>query len=242
MDDTYNTRAIIINRQNFKEKDVKITIFSEDKGKMNLIARGAKKPQSKLAGHIEPLTLTNLMIACGKQNDYVATSQGCNFFSGIKNNLGKLSSTGKVLNLINRYSREEDDSSREIFLLLESYFNTLEKKDILDTELFSGFFILKYLQISGFEPSLHNCCDCNGAVKPNNNFFDFKNSSTLCGTCRPNIHDIRNRDVFIISNECIKVLKFILNNDFNLLSNLKISEKLTKELKNNIDLLLKFNL
>ena len=47
MEETYNTKAIILNRQPFRERDSRVTIFSLERGKLILVARGTKKITSK---------------------------------------------------------------------------------------------------------------------------------------------------------------------------------------------------
>ena len=52
-------KGIITRCTNYKESDRIFTLISDD-GIMKFIARGAKKPSSKLSGHIEPLNYVAL--------------------------------------------------------------------------------------------------------------------------------------------------------------------------------------
>ena len=130
MEASFNIKAIILNKQDFREGDSRIVCYSEDQGKMSLVVRGGKKLKSKLTGHCEPLTLARLMVIRGKDFDYVGTAQGENFFPAIKNDLEKITIALQALNLINKMTREgEADGQAEIFNLLKSFLEELEKSE-----------------------------------------------------------------------------------------------------------------
>jgi DNA repair protein RecO (recombination protein O) len=133
MEATFNTRAIILERIDFREADSRIICYSEDRGKLELVARGAKKVKSKLSGHIEPLTLSRLMVVQGKDKNYVGTATGENFYPNIKENLEKLSLAGEALSLVEKMTREgEVGGHQEIFNLLKDFLDELEKKSPLE--------------------------------------------------------------------------------------------------------------
>ena len=56
MDETYNFEAIVLNRYAFRESDSRVILYSREKGKLELVARGTKKIKSKIS-YIELLNL-----------------------------------------------------------------------------------------------------------------------------------------------------------------------------------------
>jgi len=149
--DTYNTKAIILDRQSFREKDLRVIVFTEKFGKKEYIARGAKKPGAKISGHVEPITLASLMVASGKNLDYVATSQGDNFFADIKSDLNKVKLAGRVINLVNSLSKEGEDHGAETFCLLNDFLVFLDNNNIREIDYFL-YFTLKFIKILGYAP------------------------------------------------------------------------------------------
>ena len=130
---TFNTRAIILARYDFRESDSRIICYSEDRGKLELVARGAKKLKSKSSGHIEPLTLSRLMVVQGKDVNYAGTAIGENFYSHIKSDLDKIFIASEALALVDKMTREgEVDGHQEIFNLLKDFLDTLEKNSPLE--------------------------------------------------------------------------------------------------------------
>lgn len=155
MEQTFNTRAIILDRKDYREDDSRIIVYSEKKGKLNLIARGGKKMKSKLSGHIEPLTLSRLMVVNGREFDYVGTARGEDFYTRIKEDLLSVSWAGQALKAVDVFSREEEnDGGAEVFNLLSDFLSILPTIAAGAREPFYWLFILKLLVISGFGPDL----------------------------------------------------------------------------------------
>jgi DNA repair protein RecO (recombination protein O) len=54
------TKALILAQENIGESDRRIIMFAEDLGKVSAKAKSARKIISKLAGHLEPLSFSNV--------------------------------------------------------------------------------------------------------------------------------------------------------------------------------------
>ncbi len=230
MDETYTTKAIILNRQPFREADSKITVYSLDKGKLELVARGTKKIKSKLAGHLEPFCLSDLMIVRGKQFDYIggAVSEDC--YSNIKSDLEKLVFTGKAISVFNRLVKlgEKDET---VFKLLQEAMDMLNSRQKINIgyELLFNFFVLRLMAQLGHKPELYNCVICRKKIVPNSNYFDLSRGGLICLECQKNN---KNKQAMPTSTDCIKILRLAVKSDFNRLTKLKINDILVKEIKN----------
>src|SRR5260370_35101557 len=63
----YTTEAIVLRRTDFGEADRILTLFTPSYGKVRAIAKGARRTPSRLAGHLEPFTRTQLLLATGRE-------------------------------------------------------------------------------------------------------------------------------------------------------------------------------
>jgi DNA repair protein RecO (recombination protein O) len=235
MEETYNVKAIIINRKSFSEDDSRAVVYSQELGKLDLIARGAKKIKSKLAGHLEPISLAELMVVRGRQYNYVGAAVSKKCYINIKNDLDKLVSVGRIFKIVDKQIKPGVED-KEIFNLLEDYLDIADSNKA-DINIFSSFFILKFLARLGFSPQLSFCVNCGSEIKPGNNRFDLTRSGIICHKCS-NGKILEQID---ISDDSIKLLRLVLKFNFNRLLKVKIDKKIAKEISRVIVLFFDYN-
>jgi DNA repair protein RecO (recombination protein O) len=229
MEDTYNIKAIILNRQARGECDGRVVVYAREAGKLELTARGAKKIKSKLAGHLEPLNLVDIMVVRGQRHDYVGAAVSERCFSEIKNDLAKLAAAGRAVGVIN-LAIKPGVADKEIFGLFKEYLEALEcVKD--NFELLTQFFILKFLVFLGHKPELSACLKCGTKIRPGKNQFGLAQGGLICAKCA----DLKNASQPAISDDAIKLLRLALAHNFQQLGKIKISKKLGREAGEIID-------
>jgi len=146
----YNLTAIILKRQDFRDDDLLVTVYSREVGKLTLVARGGKKILSKLAGHLEPASLSLLNVASGKSIDQLTGARMIKGYRCIKANLDKSEASAWLLKLVNDLTLE-NHQDEQIFGLVEKYLDFLEKKDE-DYEIVKLSVGFKLLALLGFNP------------------------------------------------------------------------------------------
>lgn len=212
-------KGIITRCTNYKEADRIFTLIS-DSGIMNFIARGAKKPKSKLSGHIEPLNYVNLYYRPSKSLNSVSQVESINSFLEIKKEYNLILKAQYMMELSESLSSENEDNSYILSLLIKTLSNIHNSKipnlDILIYE----FEILKY---QGFGIRLFDCTNCNKKLERAEHYFSSKAGGFYCGNCF---------DSKEIHYECIRVsieqqllLRTISRKKYMELANLDLREK-----------------
>jgi len=227
MDETYLTKAIILDRQDWREYDSKLTLYSPAKGKIILVARGVKKLKSKLAGHLEPISLSQIMAIRGRQVDYIGSAVNIECFVGIKSDLDKINAAGDAIRIFNNIIKE-GEADESIFNLLTEFLKILDKAG-KNYQLLKYFFILKLMSQLGYKPELYNCLKCKKRVSPANNYFDLSKGGLICQECNNNDNK---KEILAISSDGIKVLRLAVQSYLNKMTKLKIYNKLKNEVKN----------
>jgi len=120
MEATYRTKAIILDRQSCAEADSRVVVYSFDYGKLELTARGTAKLLSKMAGHLEPFNIVDLMVIKGRGADYAGAVTSLVSVNLLKQDLNKISSAGYVCGLTKQLIKTGEAESR-IFNLLGQY-------------------------------------------------------------------------------------------------------------------------
>ena len=103
----------------------------------------------------------------------------------------------------------------------------------IDFNLFLHAFILKLVCQLGYRPELYFCVACRKDINPNGNFFDFKKGGLVCGNCKKN--------GLTIHKDSIKLLRFIVKENFKNISKLHINKKTSLEAIKNIALFYNYN-
>ncbi len=237
MEETYNLTAIILQRRDYGEGDGRVTVYSPERGKLDLTVRGMKKIRSKLAGHLEPLTLASIMAIRGRQYDYVGAAVSENCYIKIKADLEKLSAAGEAIRVFNKIIKA-DQPDAKIFELLKSYFDVLADEGKSAGGILSWLFIFKLLVELGHKPELHHCVSCQAKITPAGMKFDLERGGLICGNCAIGKQE---RGQLTLSENSVKLLRLAGNNDLNKIIQIKINKKADEEIKNIVSSFLKYH-
>ena len=157
MDATYTTKAIILRREPYHENDARVAIYTRDFGKLVLVARGARKLSSKLASHLEPLNVCDIMVVKGRQYDYVGSCVSEEVFFGLKNDYDTSLLGGNTAALVD-YAIKGAEPDGRIFLMLEKFLTTLNaaagKASFRRLQTLQSAFCLKFVSLLGYRPRL----------------------------------------------------------------------------------------
>jgi len=251
MEATKNTAAIVLNRQPYRESDSLITVYTLDYGKLSLVARGAKKLRSKLAGHLEPISRGDIMIIAGRGFDYVGGASSVTAYQNIKSDLNKLFFAGRAVRIFSRLVKDNQADSG-LFFLLSGWLDLLDAYPAAEFSRWSGellfnFFAIRLLGELGYNPQMTECLDCHRIIVAGHNYFDLKNGGLVDEEC----FKLRQREftssdggqgieLLTISDDCIKLWRFMANNSLENAIKLKINQKLIKELSNSVNGFLDF--
>lgn len=250
MEESGNTKAIILDSRAYRESDVLLSVFTLDFGRLSLLVRGAKKPSSKMIGHLEPLTRAKLMIIKGRGFDYVGGALGENSFQGIREDLNKLFYAGKIIALFSKFIKEKEKDER-LFLLLNRYLELIDKELNFNKdqgELFFLKFSLSFLSEIGYKPEMGICLKCQKKLEKGLNYFDLRAGGVVCGECAKlkisifndidkveNLSTNNQTTLLTISNYCIIVIRYLLDLDNKI--KIRVSKRVIKEAS---DLIRKF--
>lgn len=222
-------KGIILRKQDYRESDRLFVIYTDELGKISAMAKGARKIKSKMAGHLELFYVINLMVAPGKTNYQIAGAEGKENFKNIKSDLVKNVLASFCLEIVDIFTKNDSPDFKVYELLYEflKIFDKEKDKNIFKLYILSKFFVLKLLSLLGFAPELYTCVKCKKKITPNGNFFDAVRGGLACGQCR--------KGELPISTAAIKILRFVLQNDFKKIVALKINRTNVRELMKIID-------
>lgn len=123
---TYKTQGIIIGKKDYRDTDRLFILYTFEYGKIQVIAQGTRKIESKLSGSIELLNHCSFTLAKGKNIDRIATVDAHETFEQLKGNIFSLSAALYGIDIFNQLikwnSRDE-----VLFLLLLDFLEHVQK-------------------------------------------------------------------------------------------------------------------
>ncbi|MFA6027779.1 MAG: DNA repair protein RecO [Patescibacteria group bacterium] len=146
---TLKTEGIVLKSVDYREADRLYTIFTKDYGKLVLRAMGVKKINSKLAGHLEPLTRSSLFIAQARGYSKIGGAQILCSYSRLKKDYAKLQGVNYCLLVFNDLVLEQNKDAA-IYVLLKDFLSFCDRNKI--NALILQSFILKLLHELGLKP------------------------------------------------------------------------------------------
>lgn len=165
MPQTMSTPAISLAYRPWKEQDLLVTVYTLEQGKVELMVKSGRRLTSKMAAHLEPFTLLELMIIEGKGLPTAAAASSRNCYASLKNDYDKLVAAGFAIRHFNRLVREGQRDDK-LFHLLADFFALLNEVEAPAEwyKWFSKIFLLLILDCLGHGLAQHNDYEINPSL------------------------------------------------------------------------------
>ncbi|MBI3946527.1 MAG: DNA repair protein RecO [Armatimonadetes bacterium] len=178
----YTTGALVLRRINLSEYDKILTLFTEERGKLSAVAKGARKPVSRLAGATELFAHVRLQLAVGRSLDVVTQAETVDAFQLIRDDLGRIAYASVMAELLDRFT-EERDPHPDLFRLTLGSLRALAHAAHPDLQ--THWFTLRLLAGVGYRPHLEDCVVGREPVAgPGPVAFSPSHGGVVCGTHR----------------------------------------------------------
>ncbi|WP_126427737.1 DNA repair protein RecO [Brevibacillus marinus] len=173
--------GIVIRTTDYGEANKVLTLYTREHGKLGVMARGAKKPRSRLAAVSQLFTHGFFLCKAGPGTGMADLSQGdiVESYRDLRQDLTRTAYAAYIAELTDRLS-EERVANPFVFHLLSLTFRYLDEGK--DPEILSRIFESKMLAVAGIRPHLHSCTQCNREAEPY--VFSVTQGGLLCPACR----------------------------------------------------------
>jgi len=219
----YKTEAIVLKRANLGEADNIITLYTPNLGKIRAVAKGSRRPKSKVGGHLDLLTQSSMLLAQGQNLDVITQCQTIQSFLPLRSDLWRTSCAIYLAELVDQFTPEHVENYPVYKLLQNALLWLCEARN---KELVLRHFELHLLSLLGYQPELYQCLVCRSKLAPEKNFFSASGGGVLCNNC------VRNEPIVRpLSVESLKVMRFILTGDYTAVSRLRINAELSYEME-----------
>jgi len=170
--------GIVLKTRDYGETNKIITLLSSETGKITAMARGAKKPASRLASVTQPFTHGSFLIQQGNGMGTIQQGEQVESYRHIRENIEATAYASFIVELIDR-AVEDRTPQAAIFNLLKNSLHAISEE--YDPEAIALFVEWKMLPVTGIYPTLHECANCKAT---DGEFaFSFQQIGFLCHRC-----------------------------------------------------------
>ena len=172
--------GVVLRETLSKEADKILTVLTAEKGKLTVIARGARRKNSRLTAASELYVYSEMTAYESHGYMMLTEASTTELFSGLRSDIGCLSLANYFAELTETLAGEGEDAAELLQHLLNAFYALGELKK--PPEQVKAAFELRLMTIAGFAPLLNACMACGGAVEGNAS-FDLPGGGVLCEDC-----------------------------------------------------------
>ncbi|MGI6663996.1 MAG: DNA repair protein RecO [Christensenellaceae bacterium] len=172
-----NSLCIVLRASNYKESDKMLTLFSQDWGRIDALARGCRKPASSLLSSCDVFCCATFSFNVSNDRYYITQAELKNNFFSIRKNMQAMMMGMLLLEITEKTVMPEQPNAR-MFALLASALHALSE-NAPPKKVFI-FFVFKLLDILGLKPELDVCVLC-GNMQVSG--FNLAAGGTVCQDC-----------------------------------------------------------
>lgn len=221
----YKTEAIVLRAMDLGEADRVLTVLTPRLGKLRVIAKGVRRPRSRIGGGLQPFSDVQLVLAVGRTWDVVTSSSLEDPHLGLRNDLHSTAAAWYLVELVDRFVEGAADT-HEPFRVLAQGLSALDAGDDVSREVVARWFELALLDAMGFRPELSQCLECGGVIEPDGNAYSPVGGGVLCPQCAHRAHGAR-----AISADALKVLRHLQRSSLVGVIRLRLAAPLHREVE-----------
>ncbi|WP_017728381.1 DNA repair protein RecO [Halalkalibacterium ligniniphilum] len=213
--------GLVIRTNDYAESNKILTLYTREFGKIGVMARGAKKPKSRLVAVSQLFTYGTYLFQ--KSTGLGTLSQGdiIDSFKEVRNDLFRASYGSYIVELTDKLT-EERQRNPFLFELLYQTIHYLNEG--IDAEVLTRIFEVKMLAVAGIKPEMDACVSCGSTDIPA--AFSIKEAGFHCKRClHRDEHSIR------VTEQIAKLLRLFYYFDLNRLGQISLKPETKAILK-----------
>ena len=217
------TESIVLKVYDFGEADRIFTLLSPLNGIIRVVAKGIRKPKSRMGGHIDVMSKVNAYISLGENLSNLSQVEIIDNYSLLKKDLSVISIGFYLLELCEKFSVENDpnnDIYQHLSLTLDLLLSSSNKNILI------RWFEINLLIISGFLPELYTCLISGEKLSEGDHLF-----SSINGGLVDKKFATSTDNYILMDKNSIKSLRFLSNNLWSDVEKIKIPNNSLEKLR-----------
>lgn len=148
--------AVVLRRRDVGENDRILHLLTREEGIVVAVAKGSRKPSSRLAGASEPLSASKFDLAATRYRSIVRSAQQTRAWPGLRRDYGKLAAALSLVELVDR-SMPHGSPAPEVYEWLLASLASLDSEE--DWRIPFAWAAARLLDVEGQRPSWSRSVD-----------------------------------------------------------------------------------
>jgi DNA repair protein RecO (recombination protein O) len=167
-------QGVVLNITPFKESSLFATVFTRRYGKLKILAKGCRRPRSKMCGALERFNVVEIIYYKRESKETYTISDAT-----IVDDLAEIRTRPRAVNgalvMCEFFLRTlpAEDPDQQSYALLQTFLTSLAAISDHDVKSFTFQYLLRALASAGVRPHLDTCVRCNSTIVYNRNTIDF---------------------------------------------------------------------
>ena len=215
--------GIVIRTVNYGESNKVVTLFTEELGKVAIMARGAKKPGSRFHASSQPFVDGVYIFPSSRGLAQLKSSDVVTSYPEIRKDVQRMSYAMYWLELVDR-AVEDRVPNRPLFRILSDALQALNAG--MDADVITHHFELRILHLLGVSPVLTGCVRCQDVTDPM--YFSVTAGGFLCTRHRE-------ENALQLSERLAKLLYLMSRHELSEFRNVPLSDASRRQLRQLFD-------
>jgi len=175
----YHTEAIVLSRFELGEADRVLTLLTPHDGKLKAIAKGVRRPRSRLGGTVEPFAELQLVLARARTFDVVTSASVGHAWLNLRERLESTATAWYLAELAEK-AVEERAFAYPVYALLKRAYQLLD--DGMSPSRVARWYEFGLADALGMRPEVERCVECDRVLEQDEQFrWVPLLGGTLCG-------------------------------------------------------------
>jgi DNA repair protein RecO (recombination protein O) len=214
----YRTKGIVLKKRDNSESDRFYSVYTCDFGHVEVLGKAIRKINSKLRSGIDVFSLAEIEFIQGKKNKTLTDAIKIKKFDNINKDLKNLETAHQISALMNNFIKEKE-KDEGVFNLLQETFERINSLPQIP-QLVYHYFFWNFFASLGYCPQVQKCAVCQGKLNPYGIYFSNKEGGIVCKQC-----SFTDRNSQKIHSDVVKILRLILNRDWQTVSRLRVDAR-----------------
>jgi len=221
------TRAVVSDTMRISNSSKLVSLITEHRGLVKVMARGARRPTSRYGAALEPLTLVDVIYYSKAEREIQSLSSAdiIEAYPRIKTDLKTLAAGSAMMEAAQTLTPTDDPSSGTFTVLVEAL-DGLECHETDRPDVRFWRFMLRLLAVAGYRPSLDRCVLCGRKPHSANAFFSHADGGVVCSCA-----SVEGKYGFRVSPGSLMAMKSLMTSREDELGRIRIGRSQRREIE-----------